>query len=302
MTITFLKKAKDLTPQNSIKYWLHQHLSRIDDGRPLSRMHASELTRPEGLCPRMYAIADLTKTKPKDEWLNASSFMTFQIGRDQEKNIVLWFAEMNKAVCHWKCVACGTVHKFTMRPHACKSCGTKKFDPQEVRFESAITGVSCGVDMLVAMGGPKLRPVELKTIDKDEFKNLKAPLAEHKWRTQLYLRTIDECTDQNASHVGTDKATILYVSKGGFGCADPELKKWGLQEGFSPFKEFEITRDDKATEPLAERAKVVKDFRDGKVGMPCGLCPSSMSQRAKGCIVKKHCFSGDFPPTYDWKA
>ncbi|CAA2141438.1 hypothetical protein [Hyphomicrobium sp. ghe19] len=300
--VQFLKKMKDLQPKHSVKYLLHKHLNSSSPGRPFSRLHASELTKPEGLCPRMYALADITHAKPKDEWLDASSAMTFQIGRDQEKNIVHWFADMDKAICHWKCIACGTLHEFQPRPTACKTCGVKRFDHKEIRFESADNSASCGIDMVVGLGEPKYRAVELKTIDKEQFKELKAPLAEHKWRTELYLRLISESDHPFAKKVNTQVATILYVSKGGFGCADDQLKKWGLYDNFSPFKEFEIKRNDASVESLAKRAKVVKDFRDGKVGMPAGLCPTAFCKRAGGCPVKSQCFSGEYPPEYDWKA
>ena len=207
---------------------------------------------------------------------------------------------MGKAVCHWKCIACGTLHEFQTKPVACKTCGVKRFDPIEVRFESAVTGASCGVDMLLAMGETKLRPVELKTIDKEEFKQLKAPLAEHKWRTNLYLRIIDECEHHWSNMVNTKQATILYISKGGFGTLDPELKKWGLSDQFSPFKEFTIHRDDSLTEGICKRAKVVTDFRKGLVGMPCGICTTAMDKRAKTCGFRGACFSGDYPPEYFW--
>lgn len=301
MAITFLKKAKELKPEVSVKYLLHRYLSGYDKARSLSIIHASELTKPEGLCPRFYALSDVTKTKPKDPWLTASQRMTFQIGRDQENNIVKWFGEMGKAVCHWKCVACGTVHEFQTRPIACQTCGVKVLEPKEVRFQSAVSGASCGVDMLLALGEKKLRPVELKTIDKEEFKNLKAPLAEHRWRTNLYLRIISESDHSWSSMVNSEVATILYVSKGGFGCADPELKKWGLTDQYSPFKEFQIKRDDSQTDDLVARAKAIKDFREGKVGMPCGICTTAMDKRAKMCSLKAVCFSGEYPPEYDWQ-
>lgn len=302
MTVQFLKKASALKPKYSVKYLLHQHLNSSSPGRTFKRMHASELTKAEGMCPRLYALADAAHVKPKDEWLDASQAMTFQIGRDQERNIVHWFADMGKALCHWKCISCGTLHEYQMRPDHCKECGCKRFDHKEIRFESSINGASCGIDMVVGLGEPKYRAVELKTIDKEEFKALKAPLSEHKWRTELYLRLIAECEHPFASKVNTDVATILYVSKGGFGCADPQLKTWGLWDAFSPFKEFEIKRNDVSVESLSKRAQVVKDFRDGKVGMPVGLCPTAFCKRAGGCPAKVECFSGDYPATYDWKA
>ena len=73
---------------------------------------------------------------------------------------------MGKAFCHWKCLACGTCTNSSSADEM-RSCGTKNLRPKEVRFESAETGASCGVDMLLALGEQKLKPVELKTMDKD---------------------------------------------------------------------------------------------------------------------------------------
>jgi hypothetical protein len=301
MAISFLKKAKDMMPDRSIKFLLHKHFSGFDPARSLQVIHASELTKEEGFCPRFYALADAVNFKGKDRWLTTSEHVTFDMGRDLETRVVNAFADMGKAVCHWKCVACGHLHQFQKRPMKCETCGTNKLDPKEVRFQSAINGASCGVDMLLALGEPKLRPVELKTIDKEEFKALQAPKAEHKWRTNFYTRIIDESDHSWSSLVNTESATILYVSKGGYGCADPYLSKWGLSDKYSPFKEYEIKRNDADTESLAQRAQVVTDHRKGLVGMPCGICPTAMAKRAAKCPLRGPCFSGDHPPEYDWK-
>ena len=300
--MNYLKKASEFKPEQSIKYLLHRHLSGFDPARPLSRVHASELTKEEGFCPRFYALADVTQAKAKDRWLTTSEEVTFHMGRVLQDSVVNWFADMGKAIGHWKCMGCGTMHEFVTRPEKCKVCGIKAFHPEEVRFQSALNGASCGVDMLVGMGEPKLRPVELKTMDKDQFKALLAPLAEHKLRTNLYLRLIEESPHPWSKNVSTEKATIMYISKGGYGCADPDMAKWGLSDKFSPFKEFTITRDDKQTNDLVARAKAVTDFRAGKVGMPTGICPSALSKRAHFCKLKTTCFSGDHPPKHDWKA
>lgn len=302
MTLSFLKKPGKILPTNSLQFLLHQHLSGPESGRPFKRVHASELTKQDGLCPRLYALADILKAQPKDEWLTTSSVVTFAIGRNVERNVVDWFADMKRIVGNWVCVSCGAVHEFQLRPLKCGTCGAKVFDHRETRFESEHSGASCGVDMLIKTSDPKLRLVELKSIDKDEFKLLKAPLAEHKWRTELYLRIVAESGHPKASLLDTSEAKILYVSKGGFGCADLGLKKLGINEGFSPFKEFSIKRNDKSTEPLSERARVVKRFRSGEIGMPCGVCPSALSKRAMSCPVRKECFSGDYPAVYDWKS
>ena len=299
--VKFLKKVKSLRPKGSPKYLLHRHLAQPDKGRSYATVHASSLTHPSGMCPRMYALADVTHTKAPDSWLSTSLKMTFQIGRDQERNIVLWFAEMGRAVCHWRCISCNQLHVFQKRPYACAECGVKKLDPEEVRFTSAVTGVGAGIDMILALGDPKMRVIEIKTMDKEQFKELKAPIAEHRWRTNLYLRTIAESGSSWANLIDTSMATILYTTKGGYGTSCDDVKKWGLPEDFSPFKEYDITRDDAETDDLALRARTVKEFRAGEVGMPEGICATAFSQRAQECPLKGVCFGGHHPPKHHWK-
>ena len=297
----FIKTVAALKPNNSIKYLLHKHLNGPETARPLSRIHASDMTKPEGLCPRMYALADVTKLKGKDQWLTTSEQVTFKMGRDLQDSVVNWFADMGKAFCHWKCLGCNHLHEFQLRPVKCAKCSSHAFKPEEVRFRSAISGASCGVDMLLALGGQKMLPVELKTMAADQFKTLLAPLAEHRWRTNLYLRIIAETAEPWSSHVATDKATIMYITKAGYGCADPQLASWGLSEKFSPFKEYEVLRNDKETDDIQKRAQVVTEYRAGMHGMPTGLCMTALSKRAVICGFKGACFSGDHPAMHEWQ-
>ena len=76
---------------------------------------------------------------------------------------------------------------------------------------------------------------------------------------------------------------------------------WGLKEKFSPIKEYEVLRNDAETDGIVKRSTVVHDYRAGKVGMPHGICPTALSQRAASCSCKTVCFSGDHPPTYKWQ-
>jgi hypothetical protein len=300
VTLSFAKKARDLVPTKSLKFMLHSHLSGPEPARPITNIHASSLTKPEGFCPRYYALHDVLKAKPKDEWLDAASVITFDMGNDLQDNIVHKFADMGRAIGHWKCLSCEKVQEFCHRPSACPHCYCKAFKPEEVRFISDKTGASCGVDMLLKVGAEKLLPVELKTMGKDQFKDLLAPLAEHRLRTNLYLRIIAESVQPWASLVGTQVAKVFYVCKGGY-VADPELKKWGLTDSYSPFKEFEVKRSDDATNDVSRRSRAVKQFRAGEVGMPCGICSTALAKRAQYCSMKKPCFSGDHPPVYDWQ-
>lgn len=206
--ISFMKKAKDFQPTGSLKYLLHSSLSGPEKGRPLTTMHASELTKPDGICPRYYALSDVTEAKPKNEWLTAADIVTYDMGRHLQDAVVHYFADMGRAVGHWKCQACSTLHQFCKRPAKCTNCGCKGFTPEEVRFKSKISGASCGVDMLVQLGKPKLVPVELKTMIKDQFADLLAPLQEHRLRTSLYLRIIEESDQSWSSLVDTHEARV----------------------------------------------------------------------------------------------
>ena len=300
--MTFAKMKDEMPAVKSLRYLLHTHLNGPESGRSLSRIHASALTKEEGFCPRFYALSDVTKSKPKDEWLTTSENVTFRMGRDQQDALVHDFADMGKATGHWRCLCCSRLHEFTARPLKCELCGCKAFKPEEVRFVSDATGASCGIDMLVNLGFPKLIAVELKTMGKDQFKTLLAPLAEHRVRTNLYLRIIKESVQPWANFVDTNRAIILYVEKGGFGVQDDQLKKWGLKEGFSPFKEYDVKRVDADTDDYALRARTVKHFREGAVGMPSGICSSALAKRAVYCQMKAQCFSGQFPPEHGWNA
>jgi len=293
MAVTFLKKAKTLTPQLTAKLLLHRYLSGYDPARTMKILHASELTKSSDdnkFCPRSYALRDLTGIKPQDKWLSASERMTFQIGRDQEANLVRWFGEMGRAVCDWRCRHCGKTHFFCLKPAQCNECGCKQFDGHELRFTSTINGASCGIDMLLGLNDDKLIVYEIKTIDKDKFAALQAPLAEHRWRTNFYLRILAESGDPKTDKINTHLARILYISKGGFGCVDDSLSLFGLSDKFSPFKEFEIKRNDAETESLAELALSVKQFREDDKPIPKRICTSRHDKRAKYCPWTTACF------------
>lgn len=288
-------------PPQSLKYLLHKHLTGWGAGRTLANIHASELTKPEGLCPRLYALTDILKIKPKDEYLTTSMEVTYHMGRVLQDSAAGWFADMGIAVGDWECITCKQLHEFQTRPGGCIKCGSPAMKYKEIRFKSEECGASCGVDIFVNLGGTKLRGVEFKTMDKDEFKSLQAPLAEHRLRSNFYCRIMADADTSKKNLIETDKLTVLYISKGGYGVADPQLKVWGLNEGFSPFKEFVVNRDDSQTEYLWKRSKIVADYRRGLVGMPAGICTTAMAKRAAYCMCKGPCFSGEHPAEYEWQ-
>jgi hypothetical protein len=292
----FTRKLADTVPQESPRYLLHKLLSEYQDPRPLKNVHGSEVTKDDGICARMYALADLTGMEQTAEWLTTSQAVTFELGHLLEARIINWFADIGMARSNWRCMACGSAVEFCVRPLDCPKCGNTHFKPENFRVVSKKTGVSCGLDLLLDFPHlPKLKIVEIKTIDKDEFAKLAAPLAEHRQRTNLYMRVASESDDPRAKKLDMTEAFVLYVSKGGFGVKDPVIKTWGLHDGFSPFKEFVIKRRDADTEDMLIAPREVLAFRQGKVGVPHAVCATPLVERAGKCALRKICFSGKFP-------
>jgi hypothetical protein len=294
--VKFLRLLRRNNPRRLLAWHLHRHLAGTRPARDPGVVHASELTREDGFCARFYALADGAGGSLPQVPHTTSQAVVWHQGRTMQSSVAHWFAEMGMAVGDWACLACGRVHSFTKRPKMCLACRCRALRAVEVRFTSAVSGASCGIDLLLDLGEPKLAVVEIKTIGADAFKALVAPLAEHRLRTNLYLRIVAESGDARAAGIGTDRATVLYVSKGGFGTAvDESLRRAGITERFSPFKEYEIVRDDAATDGLVENARVVKEWRAAPGALPGRLCSHRLVRRAQTCPLAQQCFAGDSP-------
>ena len=79
---------------------------------------------------------------------------------------------------------------------------------------------------------------------------------------------------------------VLYVAK--------SYGKWSVEDKtISPFKEYEVVRDDSITDKLMGRASEYQAFRT--MGMiPERICPTAACKRANSCSVVSACFSKAF--------
>lgn len=295
--MNFIKKGNAEGYKSSLKYHLHKHMAGWRPARSISRVHASDLMNPKGeFCPRQYALMDILKTTPKDQFIGTSLNVTFAIGGFVEDVVVGSFADMGMAVGDWRCSTCNTLHEFGKRPKACKTtgCNSNQFKYQEIRVKSEKSGISCGIDLLLDTGKIKLEIIELKSMKGEDHKALKAPLAEHKFRTNIYMRCAEESNHPKKDLINTKQATILYVSKG-FGSKDEEVAKYDFMDaGFSPYKEFKIVRDDELTQSKVDLATSLKIFRETGGAIPDKICNTSFCPRAKFCPVLVECFSGKY--------
>ncbi len=294
------KKKKKERKFNSIRQFLHATMPKTEPARDHANLHASDLLK-KGLfedkefCPREYALLDTLKMDRRPEYLHTSNQKVFAEGNTTANWLIHVMADAGIAVGHWECKYCEKEYKFCKRPKECDECCHTGFKYIEVRFKSKESDISGGIDILADLGEPLLRVAELKTVMDVDFKKLVAPLAEHKFRTNLYMRLVEDSKSKYRHLINTEEAIVFYVCKGGFGYQDEELLELGIKDSpYTPFKEYKVQRDDEMTDTKWGHAIALKMFRAGDIGVPLGICPTSACKRAQSCSVRNPCFSSRF--------
>lgn len=293
MPLSFMQQNPASAEPNTLRYRLHKALHNTQPGRSFDNVHASDLTRYDW-CGRRRFILLLKNIGPKDDNLTAADRAVFDFGHAVQQVATGWFAEAGMAVGDWRCVYCSCMHRMQYRPYKCTKCGCGTFEYAERRFVSQISGISCGIDLLISDMGSKLRVVEIKSVLKDDFVKLVGPLQEHRLRTRLYLRLVQESADEDRFRIDPEIGYVLYVCKGGY-VKDHEVMKWKFgDQGYTPFKDFVVERNDAETDALCTQPTAYKQAREAGV-IPAGICTSQFDTAAKKCFVCQECFSGKYP-------
>lgn len=287
------KKASELKSEQGLKYLLHKELARSDPPRSIEVLHASELTKEDiEFCPRERAFLLRDGDNRKDERLGTSLNVTFQVGRFYENQVRnVWLRKY--VLGNWECMSCHHVHEYQTVPETCDKCGAGEYMHiyLEPRAYSPEYDCSCGIDFLL-WKDETLTPVEIKTIDKDQFRELQAPLSEHRKRTQFYLDLLSHSTWMDFDvRINLDYGILLYCCKG-FGFADNMEGRQGISDAkFSPFKEFKVKKGMGAgLDSVYQKALDVKEYKkSGKI--PKRICPTITCKRAKRCTYRETCFS-----------
>lgn len=292
----FLKRLSDSTDKLIIKDMLHARLGGAEPARSQKHIHSSDLTKQdnqwgEAYCPREVRLRQLLGKKRRDQFLQVATHVTFDDGRDKQKRLNEdWLVD----VCwgNWYCLACGEEREMCLRPETSAGDHLHVWQYEEPRIVDAVTGTGGGLDALIDVGKKKLRILEVKIMKADDFKELHAPLSEHRVRTRLYLRLTAGSDQPWAKKVNTKFAHILYIMRG-HGCKQADGR-------VSPFKEFVIERDDSEVQHYLGMAHALKLSRDTEDLYPAGICPTQMCDRAKKCPVAKECFSSKYPGSITW--
>lgn len=292
--MNFMKKLSDhVNNAGTLRAYLHDQMAGYDEPRSRLITHASDLTNDEvEFCPRERALQLYTGSKSKGRYIDPCLTYTFAMGHYMAEMLIEeWLGDI--VVGDWVCTHCKMALVFSKRPKvACKNCGGTHWKYKEIRVKDETTGVSCGLDLLVKLPNrPKLQLIEIKTMIKDQWKALKAPLAEHRLRTNLYLRVASGSDYRN--QIDTKQGILFYMIKGYGGSVDEDLSKEGITDKMTPFKEFVVTRNDEDTEIYFKKGRAVQVYKDTGVA-PEGVCETYDCKRAKSCEMRAKCFSGDF--------
>lgn len=286
--ITYLQKviSKAHEPKSEIIPLLLKNLGKEYPERSHKTVHASDVTK-ESFCPRQYSLMDTLGLSRPPTYIAPALKATFDMGNAASDLMrEEWLGQA--AVGNWRCTTCGVPVYFQSKPTGgCtgKSCNWKY---EEMNFVDPTTQISGSVDVFVGLKGSKLITTEIKIMKTEDFEKLKAPLAEHRIRTSLYMKLIAASGTPASLSIHPTLGKVLYISRG-FG------KKSDDHGHIIPFKEFDVVRDDDAVVPYLEKPLALANWRAGKGPRPAGICPTPSCTVAKKCQVREACFSGDYP-------
>ena len=146
---------------------------------------------------------------PEGTWATAVDRLVWALGIAAAEVIVDWMGREGQVVGDWRCRNCRVPMQFHTRPSTCGVCGNGEWDYEEIQFRSGVSGISGSIDMLWRNPTGKLRIIEIKSIKQDQFVALKGPIAEHRLRTNLYMRCVEESKQDWKNAVDTQKALVL---------------------------------------------------------------------------------------------
>jgi len=259
----FLIKTLDVVDKKPEK-------SRI--GKP-GYTHVSSLI---GGCVRQYVLATRFNVEILESVTGGHRVM-WRIGRAVETHVRDSFLEGqgNKGVYgRWKC-KCGRVDHLGLYPSRgcnCQNEPLKYFEPVLYDEENKLVG---SPDMTLIMGNFFFTPVEVKSMNKEDFDDLTAPLPDHIAQAASYRRLY-----QLQGRRVHDKVIIIYTKK--------EFK-WG-----SPYKEFHVdcTSDlvQGVVQTIVDKGAQIANSVAASVLPERHICQSASNPLAKKCPVAHLCW------------
>jgi hypothetical protein len=243
--------------------------SRVAEGY----VHLSSLLN---FCPRMFRLMAKV-TEPLMTYPKSADRVMWAIGRALEHHVrtqVISSVTTRNVYGRWVCKCGETELEGRGTLAVCNVCKTPVNGFREIPVFDHGLRISGSPD-LILVHGSKFRVVEIKSMNKTAFEALTAPVANHIFQVNGYVRMLEA-----AGHEVHDKAIIIYVMK------DYAWK--------SPYKEFHVEKG-ALSSVLDSAFEQVRLFRqsESKGSMPPKLsaCSSPDSTVAKKCPLMVRCWS-----------
>ena len=247
-------------------------------------IHASSATREKPRwCPRAFAIQTKHKIPPLPERIPPLLKLTFDQGNDKQARINNEYLR-DVMVGKWRCSVCGHTTGVQKPPKSATPCGhsTDHYEYKEVSWRAKDSLLVGSTDMLIEVSPKdKLLMVECKIITPNTFKELVRPLAEHVWRTRLYLWLIANSDSPYKNWVNTDFAHVLYCNRAYGAKIDGKM---------TAYREFRVDRNDTEVEALIAKVQSASDCLTNGGDLPEGICTEHGCYRASKCSVRDICF------------
>lgn len=240
-------------------------------------LHVSDLL---GKCVRKVALSDKFKVSMPASSVQTSMGLTFAQGTAIHDYVKSAFVKghPDKLFGKWACLCETTVTEPMLAGNIpnikCKDCGTVPSRYRELDIHN---------DELMVVGSPDVTlflqkfsayyPVEIKSMNPEDWKNLARPVPDHVLQVLFYWYLLKE-----AGYSVVDRISIIYVNKG---------YVFKL-----PYKEFVIVPEEQLgrLEEYKAEALSLKEYRTTGVLPPRTFCSSPSCKDAKECHVSNICF------------
>ena len=240
-------------------------------------------------CIREIIIGSKMRLK-KSDFIDANLNVIFDIGHGlhwRVQNSDKYFKDMKYG--YWRCVNCGKIYndKLQMRPRICRNCNSyPTFEYIEVDLQ--LKGITGHIDLLLKIPNKEvLRVMDIKTMKRDQYLELAAPVPDHTYQVTGYVFIADRMHQSNPwpMPVDTKKAYICYVCKEHAG------------RSVFPLKIFPITPEEFYFQDIENKIFTFTNMYDSATNKVYGLPPPIdecknmrwASYRAKQCPAKDYC-------------
>lgn len=237
--------------------------------------HVSSLI---GACVRQHALAKRFEIEHL-ETVTGGHRVMWEIGRAVERHARSGFIESREArdvYGDWRC-RCKQASHIGFRPdRTCFACCEPLDQYHEPVLRDEDNRIIGSPDMTVVLGSYYYLPVEIKSMNKEQFDKLEAPLMDHINQAAMYRYLY-----KLAGFAVHDKVIIHYTKK--------EFQ-WG-----SPYKEFHVDCTAPAIETMVDMT--IDTARRIALAVEHGtapartICQSPTNSKAKACPVAHLCFS-----------